>query len=132
MWLQRLFDRMFFRIKYNFEIALQHSTHTLNKELTSENLIASLLQNLQHYLQVKGVVLVLQQQNTENRIWKRGIMPNITDKEISTLLKFTNTSKSIAAKTLVEQSKSIHIIDEIELGCGSTFFFEIPTFQSNL
>lgn len=112
--LQRMFDKFFYRLKYDFNVALEHTTTTLSQALTLERLAETLLQLLQHYLQVKGVIIVLHRQDKDHEYWRRGDVPDSADRGVSLTSKGAITRNPVALTNTVEATRLIESIPEIE------------------
>lgn len=59
-WLQLLVDKTFFRLKYNFQQALEKTTSQVAHSSTIKQLGRQLVETLVQYLQVEGAVLVVE------------------------------------------------------------------------
>lgn len=112
--LQNSVDKTFYRMKYDLQRALVHATGALTRSLTVDELAEHTMRSLQHYLQLKGVCMVIRQESVEPRTWTRGTLPSLDDQSADLISLFDQALFPILRRSTTEPSRVLKTVEAID------------------
>ena len=111
--LQELVDKVFFRVKYNYQRASLHISATMSHALSRDELAEAFLQSLCHYLQLKGAVIMMKRDGSALESWKRGEVALLPGEEDGLLTLAEESGQPVGVRSTTEATRAITCVDAL-------------------